>query len=158
MDNARSDKRMPDKKDLAILSHLRHNSNQPITDIARNTGIPVTTIYDRMRQHERDIIKKYTVLLDFAKLGYLAKTKMALKVGKEHKEKLLKYLNEHPNVNSISKINLGFDYFIEVIFRNHNETHEFLDELDKRFSIEERHVFFVVDDIEKERFLSVTNK
>jgi DNA-binding Lrp family transcriptional regulator len=146
---------MVDKKDIMILSHLRSNANQPISDISRNTGIPATTVYDRIRSHEKSLIKRYTVLVDFAKLGYLVKTKIAIKAGKPDKEKLLKFLMEHPNVNSLSKIDLGFDYFVEVIFRGHNETHEFLDKLDEMFKIEEKHVFFVVDEIEKEKFLSL---
>ncbi|MBU0536729.1 MAG: Lrp/AsnC family transcriptional regulator [Nanoarchaeota archaeon] len=140
-------------KDMKILRCLRKNSNQPLTDIARETGIPVTTIYDRMRLHDKEIIRKYTILLDFPKIGYHAKTKIALKTGIGSKEKLLKFLTEHPNVNSISKINLGFDFFIEVIFRDQEETHNFIDQIEEMFQIEEKHVFSVVDEIEMERFL-----
>lgn len=145
---------MFDKKDVEILKHMRSNSNQPITDIARKTGIPLTTIYDRMRSHDKKLIKKYTVLLDFAKLGYPAKTKIALGVKKEDKEALLKFLLGHPNTNSVSKINLGYDLFAEMIFRSHDEAHSFIDELDERFKIEKKHVFFVVDEVERERFLT----
>lgn len=145
---------MVDKKDFEILSHIRKNSNQPITDIAKSTGIPLTTIYDRMRSHEKKLIKRYTVLLDFTKLGYHTKMKIALGVKKEQKERLLKFLLGHPSTNSISKIDLGYDLFAEMIFKSHDEAHTFIDELDEKFKIEKKHIFFVVDEIERERFLT----
>lgn len=146
---------MPDKKDFKILKCLRNNSNSPITDISRSTGIPVTTIYDRMRSQEKSVIKKYTVLLDFQKLGYHSKMKVALKAKRDDKENLLKYLLGHPGTNSISRIDLGYDYFIEMVFKSQNEAYMFLDDIEQKFAIEQKHVFFVVDEIDRERFLSI---
>ena len=145
---------MVDKKDVLILSHLRKNSNQPITNIAKNTGIPLTTIYDRMKLHEKGIIRKYTVLLDFAKLGYAVKVKIALSVKKDEREKLLRFLLGHANLNSLSKINMGYDFFAEMIFRNQNDAHNFMEELEDIFRLEKKHVFFVIDEIESERFFA----
>lgn len=145
---------MIDKKDIQILSHLRKNSNQPITDIARSTGIPVTTIYDRMRGYDQKLIKKYTVLLDFAKLGHHTKAKIAIKINKKEKEKIEEFVLACKNLNSFYRINYGYDYFIEAIFRNANEAHAFVDELEEKFEIKEKQIFFVMDEIERERFLA----
>ncbi|MFC1730559.1 Lrp/AsnC family transcriptional regulator [candidate division KSB1 bacterium] len=140
-------------KDMLILKCLRENSNQPLTDIAKETGIPVTTIYDRMRVQGQKVIMKYTVLVDFVKLGYQTKVKIALKVKKEDRKVVKEFLLGHKNLNSLFRINMGYDYLAEMIFMNHAQAHCFVDKLEEKFGIKEKQLFFVVDEIERERFL-----
>ena len=42
-------------KDAQILSFFRDNARKKITHIASETNIPVTTIYDKVRVHEKNM-------------------------------------------------------------------------------------------------------
>ena len=34
------------KKDLLLISHLRQNARETMTNVSRSTGIPISTIFD----------------------------------------------------------------------------------------------------------------
>ncbi|MEM4264151.1 MAG: winged helix-turn-helix transcriptional regulator, partial [Candidatus Woesearchaeota archaeon] len=68
------------KKDLLIASYLRQNCRIPLTKLARRIGIPVSTIFDRLRSCEGSFIEKQTALLNFQKLGYNTRATVLLKV------------------------------------------------------------------------------
>lgn len=59
-----------DEKDLIILEELRTNSKQRTSRISKKTGIPITTVHNRIKKLEKEgIIKNYTVNIDYEKLG-----------------------------------------------------------------------------------------
>ena len=58
------------KKDLLIVSHLRRDGRTSLTELSKKTRIPISTIFDRLKQNKNNFIKKHTALIDFAKLGY----------------------------------------------------------------------------------------
>ena len=143
------------KKDLKIISHLRNNARKKITHISKEMQIPVTTIYDRLRIHEhRGVIKKHVALLDFKKLGYETKVNFAVKAKKDSREELQEFLMQNKNVNSLSRINYGFDFLFEGIFKNFSESENFIDEIEKKFGFEEIRKFHVVEELMKEEFLT----
>jgi DNA-binding Lrp family transcriptional regulator len=58
------------EKDLRILHELKENSKRTTSRIAKRTGLPITTIHNRIKRLEQEgIIKRYTVELDYTKLG-----------------------------------------------------------------------------------------
>lgn len=142
------------KKDLLLLSFLRKNARQKITSISRKTGIPVTTMYDALRRHEKRFISKHSSLLKFGEIGFNTKIYAALKVEQSDKEKLQSFLQEHSNTNSLYRINNGFDFLIEALFKDKAEAEFFIGELNSRFSLLDKKVFNVACDIEKEKFLT----
>ncbi|MBC8444467.1 Lrp/AsnC family transcriptional regulator [Candidatus Woesearchaeota archaeon] len=141
------------EKELIILSHLRQNARKNLTKISRQTGIPVSTLFDKLRKYQQGIITKQTVLLDFSKLGFDVKVKTLLKIAKDQKQELTTYLINSPSVNSISSVTGGFDLLIEAIFRNLKELELFSDQLEG-FNIKKKEEFFVVEDIKRESFLA----
>ena len=59
-----------DKKDLTLIDELRKDSKLSEQKLARKTGIPMTTVHNRLRKlRGLGVIKKYTISLDYAKLG-----------------------------------------------------------------------------------------
>ncbi|NQU78793.1 Lrp/AsnC family transcriptional regulator [Candidatus Woesearchaeota archaeon] len=144
------------RKDLLILSHLRKNARQRLTKISRRTHIPVTTIYDNVRKFEKKYIIKHASLLDFRKLGFNAKTKVAMKVNGSRAE-LLSYLQEHPNVNSLYRMDSEFDILAELVFRELRDVDEFVEDLKSRFDVTNSLVLNITDDLKREEFLSSVN-
>ncbi len=59
-----------DIKDEHIINILKENSRLSTQKISKKTGLPITTVYNRIKKLEKDgIIKKYSVVLDKKKLG-----------------------------------------------------------------------------------------
>ena len=148
---------MVHKKDLVVMSYLRQNARMKLTKMSRLARMPVSTIFDRMRFHEGELIKRHICLLDFAKLGYHTRANVMLKVLKKDKDHLKENLLKSHNVNSVYKINNGFDFLAEVVFRNIHEMDDFLDALEGKFEIKNKVVHYIIDDIKREAFMSDPN-
>jgi DNA-binding Lrp family transcriptional regulator len=59
-----------DEKDEKILSLLKDHAEYTTRQIAKKTLLPVTTVHNRIKKlRSEGIIKKYTVRLDYSKLG-----------------------------------------------------------------------------------------
>ncbi len=142
------------QKDLKILSHLRNNARKKVTEIARNLGIPVTTIYDKLKAQEKKFIQKHVTLVDFQKIGLNAKAQIAIKVNRDSKDALQKFLMQHPNVNSLHKVNFGSDFLAEVIFKNIGDVENFAYSIEKNYPIEQIQIFNITEELKKEDFLS----
>jgi Lrp/AsnC family transcriptional regulator, leucine-responsive regulatory protein len=145
---------MLNQKDLMIISHLRSNARASLTDISKKTNIPISTIYDKLKVYEEDLITKHATLIDFTKLGFHAKTTILIKVEHSQKEDIKNYLSNNQNVNSILRINSGYDFLIEAIFKNVKDVETFLDHLQTKFKIEQTQVHYIVDEIKREVFLN----
>ena len=60
-----------DKKDIKIIEYLKEHGRDKISDISNSLQIPRATIFERMERLRKDgFIKKYTVDLNYEKLGY----------------------------------------------------------------------------------------
>ena len=80
------------KSDLLFLAFLRQDARQTLTNISRKTKIPISTLYDKLRQHEKNLILKHTTLIDFTQLGFNCRANIMLSAAKDDKEKLRNYL------------------------------------------------------------------
>ncbi|MBI2140128.1 Lrp/AsnC family transcriptional regulator [Candidatus Woesearchaeota archaeon] len=145
---------MLSEKDATIISHLRNNARKKITAIAAQTKIPVTTIYDKVRVHERKYVKKHTTLLDFPKLGYLTMAHVAVSVPREQREVVQKFLEEKPNVNSLFRTNMGHDFLAECVFKNPAELQHMVDHLEGFYRANSVKVFSIIEELKKEEFLT----
>lgn len=149
--------KMLSKKDFLLMSFLRKNARQRLTKMSKQTKVPVSTIYDKLKVFEKGIIQKHTSLIDFSKIGFNARANIMLKVKRADREELKKDLMQCNNINSIYKINTGFDFMVEGVFRNIKDMEDFLEKLDDRFEIKERKVFYIIEDLKREGFLSDPN-
>lgn len=140
------------KKDILLMTYLRNNARENLTRISRMTSIPVSTIFDKLREYEKDLIRKHTTLIDFRKIGFDIKVHMMLRASREDREKLREFLMNHENINSVFKVNNGFDFMIEALFRDMNDMQRF-NELLERFNIEAKQEMFILDDMKREGFL-----
>ncbi|MBI3034498.1 Lrp/AsnC family transcriptional regulator [Candidatus Woesearchaeota archaeon] len=141
------------QKDMRILSMLRGDCRMSLTDISRKTSIPVSTIYDRLKLFNRSIIKKNSALIDFSKIGYVVKTHILFCVERSQKEVFADYLGKQHNVNSLYRINNGFDFLAEVLCRDINELELFMDTLQLKFKIKDKKTFFIISELKREAFL-----
>lgn len=149
-ENLGAERTMKDK-DLALLKHFRTNSRQSLTRISKKTKIPISTIYDKLRAYEGNLILKHTSLVDFRQLGFEIRVRLLLAAKK--REALKNYLLYHHRINSVFRINNGFDFEVEALFANMEEFKEFLEGIDQ-FEIQNIKEYFVLDDILREGFMT----
>lgn len=140
--------------DLLLIANLRKNARETLTNMSKKVGIPISTIFDKLKYYQGSAIKKHTSLVDFSKLGFSTRAIMILKARKNEREKLRDYLEKHQNVNTISKINNGYDFILDVIFRNLKEMEEFGELLEEKFKVKNKQNFYIIEDIKRETFLS----
>jgi len=141
------------ESDITILSNLRDNSRETLTRISRKTRIPVSTIFERLKTYNNNVVKKYTSLINFEKLGYKTKAHILIKPWPETKEKVEEFLQKNKNVNSLFRVSTNFEYLAEVICTDMQELHNLLAKLDN-LRLEQKEVLFVIDELKREDFLS----
>ena len=146
---------MQSKRDYVLMSYFRNNSRENLTKISRQTHIPISTIFDKLRQFEESLIKKHTTLVDFKQIGFDIRVNILFKVAKDSRDEFREFLMKSFNINSIFRVNNGFDYLVEAIFRDMSDLNRFLEQLEA-FHIENRQELFVLEDIKRECFLSDT--
>ena len=139
------------KPELLILKELRKNSRNSLAHISRKINIPISTIFDKLNNLEKSMIYKHVTLLDFASLGYGIRAYYILKAKK--KAKLKDFLMNHPNVNTVHRTNNGTDFFIEAIFKDMRQRHEFAEKLHD-FGMISMGEHFISEEVVKENFLT----
>jgi DNA-binding Lrp family transcriptional regulator len=140
------------ERELHVLQVLRNNARETLTHISRKTGVPISTLFDRLNEYRDRVIIKHTCLIDYTKLGYDLRVHMLLRVQKE-RERFETYITTHFLVNSVFRINNGYDYLVEAVFKNMREMTEFVQHLEK-FHIKDHKEFFVLEDLKREAFLT----
>ena len=127
-----------------IIRYLRKGKRVNVSEIARELKLPISTVSDRIKKIENKFVLKRSSLLDFEKLGYKVHAFIAIKAGKD----FLKF-SDASFINSFYQINTGYDYLIEVVFKDLAELKKFVNFLD----VEDYKIFQIIKTIEKEKFL-----
>lgn len=137
------------RNEIMILAQLRQNSRQTLSSISRKTGVPVSTVYERVKQHEGTVIKKFTSILDFPALGFNIRAKVLVK-GK--KKELRKFLTTNKNINSVFEVSGNHNFIVDCIFKYMSEMKDFMEKLDEL--CKKKEVYFVTNEIKREAFPS----
>jgi Lrp/AsnC family transcriptional regulator for asnA, asnC and gidA len=146
------------KEDLLIISKLRSDARQPLTIISKELKIPVSTLYEKIKNFEGSVIRKYTIIPNYEKLGFSLRIIYFLnfKDNKIENEKLKEFLVNHPNVNSVFRISGNYNFVVDCIFKSVQEMHEFARKIDD-FDIENKKVCYVMNELKVENFLIEQN-
>ena len=137
---------------IKLLNCLRENSREKLTSISKKTGIPVSTLFDMIQEMKGDLITKNTVLIDFSKLAFTTKAQILIKVENKDKEALKRHLYCNENVNSLFKVNGGWNFIIETIHKNIKDLDAFIDNLNE-YKVTNVEIHYLVDEIKKESFI-----
>ena len=141
-------------KHIRLLVELRKNGRGQLTDISKAINMPVSTIFDTMQSNTFGTVKKFTCLLNFENIGLNCRANIILKVKKEERDEIKNFLLRHPNINSVYKINNGYDFLVEAVFKELRNVDEFLEGLDVKFKVLEKRVYYIIEDIAREVFMT----
>lgn len=141
--------------DLIIVSYLRQDARTTLTNMSRQTRIPVSTIFDKIRDFkETGLIKKNTSIVSFERFGYNTKALIFLSTSKEERPNLIEILKTSNNVNSLFKVNNGWDLIAEVIFPSFKEIEDFLEHIEEKVSLSRKEVLYIIEELKREDFFS----
>lgn len=142
------------KSDIKVLTYLRRSGRMPLTTLAKKSGLPVSTLHERLRQKVREGVFKPALLLDFAKLGFTSVAFIKIAVDLSEKDALMGFLRISPNVNSLFRINNGWHALAEVVFEDMHQMEDFLERLEGKFHVRQKEVVYVLDEVNRECFLA----
>ncbi|MBI2583844.1 MAG: Lrp/AsnC family transcriptional regulator [Candidatus Aenigmarchaeota archaeon] len=122
-----------DDKDTKILGALREHGNWSYKQISWKTGIPTTTVHNRVKKLENSgILKKYTVDIDYSKIGKGILAYILVRADYKSIEKfrfLMKFLEKKSVegvIQEFSRVTGDYDIIVKVRFESMKELENFL--------------------------------
>ncbi len=147
-----------DNKDRKIIECLREHGRWSVEKIAKQTRIPITTVYHRMKRLEKEgVIQRYSVEVDYTKIGmplaaYVLVTVdyKALKEINLTQYDLTKKLLGEKEVESASMVTGGTDIILKMRVADVNELNKFITVKLRNFDgIERTQTMLVLNEVEK---------
>ena len=119
-----------DEKDREIIKMLKENARASYTEMAKRLGMSDVGVMKRVKRLEQiGVIKKYTIVLDPAKLGYKAVSITGLDADPEHLFKIIDDLKKREHIRYLA-LTSGDHTIIAVIWaRDRDELAKIHDEL-----------------------------
>jgi DNA-binding Lrp family transcriptional regulator len=117
-----------DMLDMKILKALQVDARKPIIRIAKEVGANEATVRRRIdKLVKQGIIERFTVVLDYHKLGRIIKAFIGLKVQPAKLKEIVDHLSRHPDIQVLYRTSGDTDIFAEVIFEKMEDLKEFLE-------------------------------
>jgi DNA-binding Lrp family transcriptional regulator len=143
-----------EKKDLLLIVALRQDSRKKSSRIARELRVPISSVHENIEKNKEKYLSRFTALLDFEKLGYTIRANIAFAVAPQDRDRLKDFLRKQDCVNSLYKINAGFDFLVEVVFKTVEELEAFVEVIEKSHTIYGKQIHYILKEIVREKFMS----
>ncbi|WP_211231655.1 Lrp/AsnC family transcriptional regulator [Ottowia thiooxydans] len=121
MNNANEEKSF-DKKDLSILRILLQDARRTLQEIGQEVGLSTTSCWSRIKRLESEgVIKRYTVEVDPASLGYRDTVIVQLNLESHTEDTLYAFgqvLATIPEVLEAYLVSGDYDYYIRIAVRD----------------------------------------
>ena len=103
-----------DDVDTAILRSLIKNSRITISQMSKEIDIPDATISNRLKKLEADVIKRYTMILDWQKIGLDITAIIIIQTESEKHESVKEELSKLEEVSEVYSVSGEYDILIKV--------------------------------------------
>jgi DNA-binding Lrp family transcriptional regulator len=118
-----------DSLDMKIIRSLQANARKPILHIAKEVDASEATIRRRIDKLLREgIIERFTVVLDYHKLGRVIKAFIGLRVEPSKLKAIAEHLAKHPDTQVLYRTSGDTDIVTEVIFEKMEDLNAFLEQ------------------------------
>jgi Lrp/AsnC family leucine-responsive transcriptional regulator len=111
-----------DRIDLAILRILLQDSRRTLQEIGTEVGLSPTSCWSRIKRLEgQGVIKRYTVDVDAAKLGYHDSVIVQVTLESHSDETLYEFgrvLSAIPEIQEAYLVSGDYDYYIRIAVRD----------------------------------------
>lgn len=118
-----------DALDMKIIRALQGNARKPIVQIAKAVDANEATVRRRINKLlSSGIIERFTVVLDYHKLGRVIKAFVGLRVEPAKLKVIAEHLAKHPDTQVVYRTSGDTDIVTEVIFEKMEDLNTFLEE------------------------------
>ena len=140
-----------DKTDVKILKILLSNSRLSFREIARQLGLSVGAVINRVKIMENEkIIKGYTAILDHEKIGYELTATIEITVSKGKLLEVEKEIAKFSNVCAVYDITGLTDAIIIAKFKKRQELSDFIKNLLATPNIERTNTHVVLTTVKED--------
>jgi len=115
-----------DEVDTAILRSLIKNSRISLSQMSKEIDVPDATISNRLKKLENDVIKHYTVILDWQKIGLDITTIIIIQTESELHESVKEELSKLDEVSEVYSVSGEYDILIKVWVPNIEELNKLM--------------------------------
>ena len=139
-----------DKLDHKIVNILVEKSNLSLRKIAVKVGVSVATVLNRIKRLEKEkVISKYTVQLDYERLGYDVEVIIQIKLTGGNFLEAEKTISKYPNVASMYDLTGSFDALIIAKFATRRKMDTFVKQLQNYDFVERTDTSVILNTIKK---------
>ena len=140
-----------DELDLKIINLLIDNSKLSYRKLAARLGVSVATIMNRINKLEKDkIIRKYTAIIDYEKLGYDMAIITEIRLTHGNRLDIGKKIAEDSNVRSAVNTTGGVDLLVSALFKSRQEMDGFLKKLHSIEAVERTETKLILNTLKDE--------
>jgi len=140
-----------DELDTRILNILMDNSKLSYRKIAARTGVSTATIMNRINNLEKQgLIKKYSALLDYEKLGYDFDVMIDVRVSKGKLFEVEEKIAKSPNVSAVFDVTGSFDSTIIAKFKTRKDLDSFLKKIQAYEFVERTETKLILNTVKDE--------
>jgi Lrp/AsnC family transcriptional regulator, leucine-responsive regulatory protein len=126
-----------DAKDIAIVQELSLDARKNAVAIGSAVGLSGDAVLIRMKRlYDMHVVHKYTVIADYAKLGYhLFVFPLRVKAFDEkHNKRLETYVKDHPFIVRCVKTIGSYDFLLYIVADTPRSLHHIIEQIKDTFS------------------------
>ena len=140
-----------DDLDLKLLSELKKDGSISVPVLAKKLEMNSSVLYSRIKRLiKKKIIKKFTIDIDDAQLGYEVKASVGINRDPKFKEIIQQSLLNTSEVTEICEITGRFDIIIKILAEDLEQLHTIIiDKIGKIDGIQNTETFVDVKKIDK---------
>jgi Lrp/AsnC family transcriptional regulator for asnA, asnC and gidA len=111
-----------DDIDLKILGELYQDSRQSYRELSEKMGMPEGTLYKRVsRLRDSGVLKRFTIDLDYTKLGYEITALISIRVDGQYLVEVENQISKDPGVMEVYDITGDFDALVIAKFKTRED-------------------------------------
>lgn len=115
-----------DDVDLAILRSLIKNSRITISQMSKEINVPDATISNRLKKLEANVIKRYTMIPDWQKVGLEITSIIIIQTESEKHESVKEKLSMLKEVSEVYSVSGEYDILIKVWVQSIEELNQLI--------------------------------
>jgi len=143
-----------DEEDFIILKELQEDGRISYADLSRKTGIPDSTIHDKIKRLiSRGVIKKFTAILNDEKVGVNIAAIIGVETGAKLYKNVAEALCEVDEVVEIYGTTAEFDLMIKVRASTRDELSKILNQIRKIDGVDDLYVSSILEVFKEEHTL-----
>ena len=143
---------MIDETDVSILNILRNNSRLSAREIAKNLKLSTATVIKHINSMEKErVIRKYSAILDYDKLGFDVQVIINLNISKGKLFEVERKIANHPSIFALYDNTGGSDATVIAKFKNRRAMDNFLKRIQSYPFVERTETKLILNTIKEDK-------